>query len=1518
MEFRGDIDANQMEHLMERRRKFVAKLANDNRKFYGSQDGQGLLNVINLAFDHRWAYLYELVQNALDAGARSISIRLGERGDALILQHNGDRPLDEQDVVGLSKVFRSTKGARSVGFMGIGFKSVFSRFHEIRIADCDWRFRFEITQEIGEQFGEVWKDLLGTVIPIWDEEISPPGNGYTTRFELRQRIDTEKTIESDLAQFLPENDRASLSILAMSGLERLEVDGRNWELGVIEDCDGSYEATALSETENRMWRVFSTEFQPSREAIACFLEHRKIHPSEGERERVYADAARIRRVLGVLPLDNDGIAAPPPCGRVYATLPTEVTLPFGLHINADWLLNMSRSGLREIEDNAWQREIAGSIADLLVHFLEWSANAHTKRDTARAAFNAIGDPSPEAGGLESLLAEETWRSRLRDKLQAAVVIPVWTQSADDLAYAKPGDVIVPPIQIAKAFANQPELRPATLLNGPVLMHEVLGKGAQGLLRTTGLLTEMSPNELENAWEDGLDDWWNSLEGDDGHRRMLLFRLWAAVAELSDDDAWANLNIRCVRSVTGAWVNVNEATFLNEELASEGEPGGQQTRRLMDQVVQDAERLDPRWVTALRQRRHQEADYPHIIRAWTWIENHARSIALSEVVVDALATQISVAPDGSVFTSFGHWARYRNRPDLLPYVLVQSNGEAQVSPTKEVLLASPYMESGHDRQLLWPGVPVIDGAYLETDPGNAGAHEWRTFFEKAGALGKLEVVSLKRTASRWEVERVAAFLGENSASILESNNSGYSLLDFDIAPEIPAKDASPELRAAVGQLLEDGFRELEGNGRRKASWQYYGQKERTGTKPSVWVEKLCELAWVPCVDGELRRPRDALKESDPAREFAHHSSLSSRLLEVLEQEGVEFGTAVPEASSLHRLSSAGSSLEAKELAELLADCREHATTDRDRRLFSQVLSSLMLPTTENRRVQLGRVVRRVGGRLRGLLGGWIVPLDQFGESLRTELEHAGFPHRFPGTTTGEQALEYIVDVWARARSFPEGLANEVRDVLPTAYGYVLEDADKDVALLEQWQESVPQAMVFSGREWIALNDVEDVYFDDIEDRRFLPEQVQFRTVTAGHLGRTRHEQYCAAEAIRLPLLSSVVTMNWIEGGNVSPTSNAWEERFDLICELLRSAKGSEPPESGETDAKTSVRLTHAKKLALEVSVGSGPSESVPVHARLDEGTLTVAGRPVQFGADAAKELLRLHSFGQRAGLAADLTGMFIAIENGDFKLAVEKFRRSHAPEYVWVSSEGPGFVHSEADSGSIDEDVALIEEPEEGELAPTQGKTSVAIEHVGRGPSSSEAKDVGPGQNHGRPASGQDGPNGGRYGKDRALAQQNALAHQLKRSLKGEILPDLDVGEQVESVVASGGAGSDLGDEDYREIVVRYECEAGRKPELGDPHQSGWDVRSIDSQTGECRLIEVKGRGRPWDTDEVVELSSAQVRKAFEENERWYLYVVEKVDANSYRVLPIANPIHSASKWILCGEAWRMVAEDTRVLGSTPD
>ena len=64
-------------------------------------------------------------------------------------------------------------------------------------------------------------------------------------FEMRRRTDEGADLQSDLARFLPDDDRTFLAILAASGLERLEVDGRVWELGVSEEPDGNLEATAL-------------------------------------------------------------------------------------------------------------------------------------------------------------------------------------------------------------------------------------------------------------------------------------------------------------------------------------------------------------------------------------------------------------------------------------------------------------------------------------------------------------------------------------------------------------------------------------------------------------------------------------------------------------------------------------------------------------------------------------------------------------------------------------------------------------------------------------------------------------------------------------------------------------------------------------------------------------------------------------------------------------------------------------------------------------------------------------------------------------------------------------------------------------------------------------------------------------------------------------------------------------------------------------------------------------------------
>ncbi len=394
-------------------------------------------------------------------------------------------------------------------------------------------------------------------------------------------------------------------------------------------------------------------------------------------------------------------------------------------------MNISRNGLREIRDNPWQREIVEKISDILAHFLQWSANAHSHPHVAKAAFRVLCQPSSEASGLESLLAEKHWLSMLRDRIKDAAVLPVWTKTTGTLAYARAGDTIVPPSPLAIAFSNQTELMPAILLDGHVLMDEVLGSKAAGLLRRIGLLTEMSLEELESAWGGGLENWWRTLPDEPRKRRRLLFRIWAAVAELTSDETWQNLNIRCVRSVTGEWVAVDDTTFLNEALATKDEPGGLEMRQLMQPFITDANRLDADWVATLRQRRQQDPEHEMLSQAWGWIEVHARSISLEEIVESAMdAFGSSTNPDWSVLVPYGHWAKHRNRADLLTYVLVQSNGNQLGIRVRDALLADPYVEHGQDRRRLFPDVSAITGMYVETDPQERQCARMAYIFRKS--------------------------------------------------------------------------------------------------------------------------------------------------------------------------------------------------------------------------------------------------------------------------------------------------------------------------------------------------------------------------------------------------------------------------------------------------------------------------------------------------------------------------------------------------------------------------------------------------------------------------------------------------------------------------------------------------------------------------------------------------------------------------------------------------------------------
>ena len=1041
---------------------------------------------------------------------------------------------------------------------------------------------------------------------------------------------------------------------------------------------------------------------------------------------------------------------------------------------------------------------------------------------------------------------------------------------------------------------------------------------------------MSQHDLEQLWTGGLEEWWEGIDGDEPARRDLLFHLWAAVSGLTSEAAWSAANLPCVRTANGIWRSVEETAFFKGGLPSDRHTGGAETRQLVQPFIDMTDYVAEAWIQVLRQgagSERQHRNQGHLSRAWQWIEAHARGIGLRQLLEDAVcALEASPAPDWSVLVPLGRWALRQNRRDVLVRVLVESEVGPRAVPANAALLSKPYVRN-QNREILFPGTPVVSGEYLE-NPETADPHEWRAFFESAGAKGPLQVRAVDTHAYQGQVGTVAEFLGTETGSIGWANAAGYTLRDFDIEPALPDPGAPEELRKSLSAWLDDGFNALRGKGRRQGQYVFRSKYKLPGVRPSAWLVKLSALAWVPS-DGKLRLPEDVLPQPDAAREGALVAELSTDLLSVLEQEGMSFGTAIPEATALQRFLSLSSEPTAEELAEALREVRGQVLTDEDRYLFEQAVLRMGLPSIDDRRVPLKRIVRSVGGgQARGALGDRIVPLARFHERLIEELQQDSFPYAIPETTTGDQALDCLREIWRRARSAPSGLANEVRDVLPLAYTYVLDDCVEDASLRSRWEAAVREAAIFvDRREWVRLADAENVYFDDVDDRRFIPETIELRTVTAGHLGNSPADQGRAAEALRLPLLSSTVEMEW-SGRVGEPVARDWVPRFELVCQLLRSARGAERAE-GEAGENPDMELRHSRELVLTVSAAGGPAERVPVNARLQDDVLTVSGRPVQFGADAAKELLHNWGFRQRGELAADLTGMLTAIAGDeDFQLAADKFRRSFAPSFVQARPAKPD-SRSRGDEKTVD-DVsqptpdAVDHMAEQRQVTEPSTPQEARSEGTGHGeaesPSDESETEVRSPDTPADDDSVEPESSGSSYTRDRALARQKAIAKTLRSALKGELAAAGDDEEASERKNEGGPTGDwSLGDEVYREIAARYERANGRDPEIGDPSQTGWDLCSVDPTTGKKRLIEVKGKGCPWVRDEVVELSRAQVHKAFEtldgrtRDSSWYLYVVERTEDGRFQVLPIENPVRVAGTWILSGESWREIASEPRLI-----
>ncbi len=116
------------------------KIRDENIARYGWDTA--VLDLLGRLYSDRTHFIFELIQNAEDAGATEMAFELC--GDRLEVRHDG-RPFTAADVRGVCGVGASTKAAdlTAIGQFGIGFKSVYAYTRSPRVYSGPERFRIE-------------------------------------------------------------------------------------------------------------------------------------------------------------------------------------------------------------------------------------------------------------------------------------------------------------------------------------------------------------------------------------------------------------------------------------------------------------------------------------------------------------------------------------------------------------------------------------------------------------------------------------------------------------------------------------------------------------------------------------------------------------------------------------------------------------------------------------------------------------------------------------------------------------------------------------------------------------------------------------------------------------------------------------------------------------------------------------------------------------------------------------------------------------------------------------------------------------------------------------------------------------------------------------------------------------------------------------------------------------------------------------------------------------------------------
>lgn len=307
--------------------------------------------------------LSELLQNADDAGARHVSVRVED--NVFTFEHDG-HDFSEDEFASLCRFgFSNKRTLYTIGFRGIGFKSTFSLGESVEL----------LTQTLAVRFKK-----KRFTLPIWIEEAPD-----CDRTRISVRI-SDKARKEDLRKNFNEWIQSPASLLFFRHIEELEIDGQKIRRERVGKgpIAGSEIIRLVSVKAYDVLCLTSEEEPFPDEALEEIRQERDV-------EDLHLPPCRVQLVVGL-----------PKTQRLYVVLPTGAELDLPFSCNAPFLQDPGRYGIKDPSTSPTNRWLLARLGRLAASaMMQWLANKRVNLEERAKAYRLLPSKPHEDSSIKA-------------------------------------------------------------------------------------------------------------------------------------------------------------------------------------------------------------------------------------------------------------------------------------------------------------------------------------------------------------------------------------------------------------------------------------------------------------------------------------------------------------------------------------------------------------------------------------------------------------------------------------------------------------------------------------------------------------------------------------------------------------------------------------------------------------------------------------------------------------------------------------------------------------------------------------------------------------------------------------------------------------------------------------------------------------------------------------------------------------------------------------------------------------